>query len=730
MKRTLLCCALLWGMSYSLWAQSISGTVLDAATGDPLAGVAVLIKGTTSGSYTDAEGKYQMDLIDGATTLQFSFVGFQTVEMLIGEQTTIDVELAEDILELDAVVVTGFSTVRKKDVTGSISSIGADAIESQPVITMQNALQGRAAGVQVTNNSGTPGGGIDVRVRGSTSITADNQPLYVVDGVPVIAGDFSQNGVGNAGTNALADINPNDIESIEVLKDASTAAIYGSRGANGVVLITTKRGKSGRTKVTFDATYGIQEAWNTVPVLDTAGYFAILDEQTTAAFGVPASALGLGRVSSNGGDNFWQDEIFRTGSVTDNTLSISGGSEKTQFFSSISYYQNEGIVRSSEFDRYSGRLNVEHRANDKFKMGMNMNFVHSNAQRVQNDNNIFGAVSAAILLPPDVRIKREDGSFDTKFGLENPVAAVSDYQNNAITNRIISNIFGEYEFLDGLSLRVNAGVDLVSFREEVYEPVTLQSGAGSNGSGFVGQVTSMRWLTDYTLNYLKAFGKSNIAVVAGVGFQQDTRERSDITRVGFPSPDFTTLDAASETTGASADFTRNSLNSYFANVNYSFDDRYILTGTFRADGYSAFAENNQFGYFPGVSGAWRLSSESFMQSVNFVNDLKVRVGWGITGNNNIGDFDALALSEAGSNYLDLPGTTPSQLGNPELQWETTTQLNIGLDYTLVNSRISGSIDYFIKNTEDLLLDRPLPTTSGFTVVTENIGEVENRGLEF
>jgi len=731
MQKLLLIFVLLMGSINAIFSQeSVSGTVTDANTDQPVAGVAVLIKGTTVGAYTDEEGRYSLDLTESATVIQFSFVGYKTLEEQIQGRSTINVEMEEDILELDEVVVTGFSTVRKKDVTGSISSVDADAIEAQPVVTIQNALQGRAAGVQVTNNSGTPGGGIDVRVRGSTSITASNQPLYVVDGVPVIAGNFSQNGVGNAETNALADINPNDIESIEVLKDASTAAIYGSRGANGVVLITTKKGSAGRTTISLDASYGIQEAWNTVSLLDTAGYFALLDEQSLNGFGVPAAGIGLGRVSSNGGDNFWQDEVFRTGSITDNTLSISGGSDKTKFFSSLSYFQNEGIVQKSEFDRYSGRLNIDHRASDKFKMGMNMNFVHSNAQRVQNDNNIFGAVSSAILMPPDVRIRREDGSFDTKFGLENPVAAVTDYQNNAITNRLISNIFGEYEFFSGFSFRVNVGVDMLSFREEVYEPSTLQSGAGSNGVGFVGQATQLRWLTDYTLNYLKDFGSSNLSVIVGAGFQKDTRERSDIERVGFPSPEFTTLDAASETTSASADFTENTLNSYFGNINYAYDDRYIITGTFRADGYSAFSEDNRFGFFPGVSGAWRISGESFLQNSNFVNDLKVRVGWGVTGNNNIGDFDALALAEAGANYLDLPGTSPTQLGNPELQWETTTQLNIGLDFTIVNSRISGSVDYFIKNTDDLLLDRPLPTTSGFTIVTENIGEVENRGIEF
>lgn len=704
----------------------ISGTVSDKE--GPLAFVTVLAKGTTAGASTNEDGKYRLEIPSDASTLVFSLVGYKTIEREIGSSSTIEVMLEEDVFELDEVVVTGYSSVRRKDITGSISSVDGKAIADVPVVGVQNALQGRAAGVQVVSNNGAPGAGIDVRVRGSTSITASNQPLFVVDGVPVVSGNFSQNGVGNAGLNALADINPNDIESIEVLKDASTAAIYGSRGANGVVLITTKKGKAGKTQISLNSSYGVQSAWNTIDMLDADQYYdELLEDAAMNRFGVGIAALGIAKGTGN---TNWQDEIFRTGNITDNTLSISGGNNKTRFFSSLSYFQNEGIVKNTQQDRYSGRLNVEHRASSKFKMGMNMSFTNNTIQRVQNDNNIYGAVSTALLLPPDIPVYNEDGTYASNYGLENPFAAVTEYQNHATSNRVIGNIFGAYEIVEGLTFKANLGTDMTAFREDVYEPVVLQSARGSNGRGFVGQRTFLRWLTEYTLTYDKEVGKSSFRALAGAGFQQDISEGSSVDVTDFPTQDFTTLNSGANVTAASAFWTANALQSYFGNVEYSYDQKYILNAVFRTDGYSAFGQNNRFGYFPSVSAAWRISDEGFMDNVEFFNDLKLRVGYGVTGNNNIGNFDAQQLYGGGFNYLAQPGIAPSQLGNPDLRWETTNQLNVGLDFTILKNRISGTVDYFDKRTNDLLLDRPIPTTSGFTTVITNIGNIKNTGIEF
>ncbi|MDP5170022.1 MAG: TonB-dependent receptor, partial [Bacteroidia bacterium] len=704
----------------TLWAQrTVSGTVSDAANGEPIEGVAVIVKGTTTGMFTDASGGYSLQVPESGKVLVFSYVGYVTIETEI-TGSRVNMSLQEDAFELEEVVVTGFGTTKRKDLTGAVSSISGDALVDVPDVGIQNALQGRASGVQVTKNSGTPGGGIDVRVRGSTSISASNQPLFVIDGVPLIAGSFSQNGVGGAGTNALADINPNDIESIEVLKDASTAAIYGSRGANGVVLITTKKGTRGTTKVTLNTNYGVQEAWKTIPMLNAQQYYGYI----FATLG-DSAALGQTDASVN-----WQDEIFQQGNITDNTLAISGGDLKTRFYTSLTYSNNNGIVKGSSFQRISGRVNLDHTVSDRFKVGMSMNYVTSDAGRIQNDNNIYGAVSSAILNAPDIPIFNPDGSFGSRYGLENPVAATTIYRNNAVTNRLIGNFFGEYELLPGLSAKASLGVDNLSFREEIYEPVQLVSARGSNGYGFVGQSLNSRWVTDYTLNLNKAFGKSSISAVAGFGMQEDKLEQVSAEVTDFPTSDFTTLNAGASVQGASANYTIDGLTSYFGNARYSFDDKYILQATFRADGSSRFGPENKFGYFPGVSAAWRLSSESFMSGASFINDMKIRASWGVTGNNSIGNFSALQLYSGGANYLDQPGISPTQLGNPALRWESTAQTNVGLDFTIVNNRISGNIDYFSKLTTDLLLNRPIPTTSGFTSVLENIGSVKNSGFEF
>lgn len=720
MKRLFMFLAVLALALPSVMAQrAVSGTVTDAANGEPIEGVAVIVKGTTTGMFTDSEGSYTLQVPDGGDVLVFSYVGYVTLEAEV-TGSRVNISLSEDAFELEEVVVTGFGTSKRKDLTGSVSSVSGEAIADVPVVGVQNALQGRASGVQVTTNNGQPGAGIDVRVRGSTSISASNQPLFVVDGVPIVSGSFSQIGVGNAGTNALADLNPNDIESIEVLKDASTAAIYGSRGANGVVLITTKKGARGTTKVNFSSSYGVQEAWRTIPTLSAPEYYGYINETL-------GDSSALGRKT---GDNFWQDEIFRQGNIADNTLSISGGNLKTRFYTSLSYNANNGILKGSAFKRLSGRLNIDHSVSDRFKFGMNMNYINSDLDRIQNDNNIYGSVSTAILLPPDVPIFNEDGTYGSAYGLENPVAAVTIYQNNAVTNRLIGNWFGEFELLPGLSFRANLGVDNLSFREEEYIPVGLQQGRGSNGSGSVGHAANFRWLTDYTLNYNKVFGKSNLSAVVGYGMQENTIERISATVTDFPTADFTTLNAGASVQGASASYTVDGLVSYFGNVRYNFDEKYILQATFRADGSSRFGEGNKFGYFPGISAAWRISSEDFMSGVSFINDLKIRASYGVTGNNNIGNFAALQLYSGGANYLDQPGISPTQLGNPNLRWEETAQTNVGIDFTLANNRIYGNVDWFNKVTTDLLLNRPIPTTSGFTSVLENIGSVQNTGVEF
>lgn len=695
--------------------RTISGQVTDDK-GEGLIGATVLVQGTTVGTVTDIDGNYTVQVPADANTLVISYTGFVSQEIELGASNTVDVTMATDVIGLEDVVVVGYSTQRKKDITGSVSSVSAEEIDAEAGVGLQTALRGRAAGVQVFQASGTPGAAINVRVRGSTSINASNQPLFVIDGVPLIQGNFSQVGVGGQTLNALADINPNDIESIEVLKDASTAAIYGNRAANGVVLITTKKGSAGRTNINFDASYGTQEAIRLVELVDAEQY----REQMNVLFGSPDAVAG-----GLGGDTDWYGEIFQSAPVQNYSLSASGGDAKTRFYAGLTYGDEQGIVKNTQFQRYSGRLNLDHVASEKLTLGVTMGYNYSKNHRTRNDNNIYGAVSVATLYGPTIPVYNDDGSFASAFGWDNPLATVSLYENLVTTNRLTGTFFARYQLIDGLSFQAKVGVDALDLREDVFQPSALQS--STNGTVQLGQTRNNRWLTEYTLNFNKYFGSTSLTALVGAGYQED-QLRQDFSQVDdYPTDSFKGLSAGATPTSITGGFGGDRLNSYFANANLSIKDKYIITGTFRADGSSRFI-NDKWGYFPGASVAWRLSSEPFLASTG-VDDLKLRVGWGITGNNSVGNFAARQLVSGGNNYQDLPGIAPSQLGNPDLSWETTEQLNIGLDFAFANSRLSGSIDVYEKNTNDLLLNRPIPTTSGFTSVTENIGEVNNRGVE-
>ncbi|MCB0628299.1 MAG: TonB-dependent receptor [Saprospiraceae bacterium] len=716
MKRLSLVLMLVFtGIGALLAQRTITGQVSDE-NGEGLIGATVLVKGTTVGTVTDIDGNYTVQVPADANTLVFSYTGFVSQEIELGAANTLDVTMTTDVIGLEDVVVVGYSTQRKKDITGSVSSVSGDDIGTEAGVGLQTALRGRAAGVQVFQASGTPGAAINVRVRGSTSINASNQPLFVIDGVPLIQGNFQQVGVGGQTLNALADLNPNDIESIEVLKDASTAAIYGNRAANGVVLITTKKGSAGRTKLNFDASYGTSEPIRLVELMSAEQYM----EQMNVLFGDPNALAG-----GMGGNTDWYGEVFRNAPVQNYNLSASGGDAKTRFYAGLTYGDEQGIVKNTRFQRYSGRLNLDHVASDKLTLGVTMGYNYSKNRRVRNDNNIFGAVSVATLWPATVPVYNDNGSFASAFGWDNPLATVTLYDNLVTTNRLTSTFFARYELLEGLTFQAKVGVDALDMREDVHQPSALQS--SNNGTVQLGQTRDNRWLTEFTLNFNKYFGKSSLTALVGAGYQED-QVRQDFSQVDdFPTDDFRGLTAGATPTSITGSFTGDRLDSYFANVNYAFDDKYILTATFRADGSTRFI-NDKWGYFPGASVAWRLSSEPFL-SGSGIDDLKLRVGWGITGNNSVGNFAARQLIGGGNNYADLPGIAPTQLGNPDLSWETTSQLNIGLDFAILKSRLSGSIDVYDKNTTDLLLNRPIPTTSGFTSVTENIGEVSNKGVE-
>ena len=713
MKKLSTIVLILFFASAAVFAQkTVTGTINDAS-GIPLIGANVIVKGTTTGTITDIDGVYSLKVPEGYDVLVVSYTGYGDQEIDLANGGATSIVLQEGTL-LEDIVVIGYSSQRRKDITGSVSSVDVASIENIQLPSIEAALQGRTSGVTVNKNSGTPGGGIDVNIRGRTSITASNQPLYIIDGVPIISGDnldFTQDAVGNGNISVLADINPEEIESIEVLKDASSAAIYGSRAANGVVLITTKGGKAGATKISLNASHGNQWLPKQIDVVDGPQYI----EYITEVFG--ANIVGTEA------NNNWQDEIFRTSTRSDYSANISGGNEHTTFFGSLGYSEDNGIMINSGFDRYAGRLNVKHLAGEKLTFNMNMGYTNTNTQQIQNDNNIFGALSTAILLPPVVPIMNEDGSWGTAFGLENPVAAVTDYRNNVRRGRLNGRIAATYKLIEDLSFTASLGTDLVSQNESVFEPSTLQS--SNTGRAAVGTITNNRFIHEYVLNYDKTIGSGSLRTLVGTSFQEDNANLTFTEAVDFPTDDFTGLSSGASPVTTDGFFTGDNLRSYFGSVNYSLSGKYFLTGTFRADGSSRFI-NNQWGYFPGVSAGWDIAEEL---GSSFFDQLKLRVGWGQTGNNVIGNFLSRQLYGGGANYLDQPGTVPTQIGNPDLKWETTTQTNVGLDYGFFNEKISGSLDWYVKNTDDLLLDRPIPTTSGFTTVVQNVGEVQNTGID-
>lgn len=708
---------LLLGSFSALHAQQITGTVVDES-GIGLIGATVLVTGTSTGTVTDIDGNFSLDVPPVANSLTISYTGFsgQVVDLLEG-QTDYQIILTEDGIGLDEVLVIGYSPVKRKDLVGSVSSISAEDIDVQAGSTVQSALR-NAAGVVVQQSSGAPGSGYNIRVRGSTSITASNEPLFVVDGVPVISGNFAQTGIGGQGANALADINPSDIESMEVLKDASTTAIYGSRAANGVVLITTKSGKAGKTKFDVNTSYGFNEPIKLIDVVDNVGYTDYIEER----YGTRnISALDPGLDTSV--YNNWQDLIYDRNPIFSTDVSMSGGDAKTKFYTSLSYDDNQGALNGTRYRRYSTRLNLSHNPTDKLVTTFNLGYTNSNNKLIQNDNNIYGATSSSILLPPTVPIRNADGTFGSAFGLENPIAATTEYQNRLITNRLIGNVAATYYILNELSFTAKLGADVASIRENVFEPSTLQ--ASANGVIAEGSTTDTRLINEYTMNYNGSFGTTQFTAVAGAIFQRDDIVRNYFVTNDVPTNAFPSADAAANPSTVSGDLSGDVLHSYIANVNFNFGSSLYLSGSVRADGSSRFI-NDRWGIFPGVAAGYNFANGGNLGSIDL---LKLRTSFGLTGNNNIGNFTTRQLYAGGATYLDAPGIVPSQIGNPDLIWESTAQFDIGVDAGFLDNRIGATFDFYVKNTSDLILNRPIPTTSGFSVVPQNIGDMRNIGFE-
>jgi len=711
--------------------RTISGKVTSVEDGTPIPGVNVVVKGTTTGAVTDIDGNYKFTIPAEGGVLQFTFIGLQSKEVEIGSRSVIDVQMSSDVEQLSEVVVTGYGSTLRSEFTGASSSVGSETLDRLPVISADQALQGQAAGVQVTSASGTPGGGISIRVRGQTSIAASNDPLYIVDGVPVVAGDLQQNGFGGQGGNALAGLNPDDIESIEVLKDASSTAIYGARAANGVVMITTKRGKSGKAQINFGYSRGFGNPTNVIDVLGADDWEMIMNEARTNDGLAP---IDYDSSPNADVDTDWLDAVFRTADINQFNLSVSGGDEKTRYFISGSFRDEEGTMgvddEGSNFQRATARLNLDHNASDKFQMGTSIGLSYDMNQRIQNDNNIYGVLSTALLTAPNIPIYEDDGEFSDQPPFANPVRALLLPRFNNSTKKVIGNAYFNYEFIEDISFRLDASLDYTQLIEDHYMPASTFQGSPSG----VGRYNTNEYTTtvlEPTIRYNRTIGNDHkISGVVGATFQERTNFRNSVSGNGFSRESLTYLTSAASITAGSSLRRDYSFNSIFGRATYAFKGKYLATATLRRDGSSRFGPDNRFGNFWAFSAGWNFSDESFMSGVTWLDLGRIRASYGKTGNDRIGEFTYLGTWSGGANYIDLPASTTLNIANNELKWEETTTLDLGLEFALFGNRLNVNAGYFVGSTVDLLYANPIPESTGFSTVQDNIGEIKNWGWEF
>lgn len=742
---------LTWGIVFSLFLQvsaqsrKISGTVLDPS-GVGLPGVSVAVKNTTQGTVTDLDGKYTLNDVNENSVLVFAYIGYVNQEITVGTRTSLDVNLAEDITSLSEVVVTGYGTQKKSQVTGAISSISAKEITEIPITNLAQALTGRAAGVNVTQSGSKPGSVPKIIIRGRRSFNAGNDPLYVVDGIPLSAG--------------YEDINPNDIQSLEVLKDATATAIYGARGANGVVLVSTKRGSTtkGKTTVTLDTYAGQSDALDKLRLF-TGPEFAEFVREAYRATGLYKDAAGNpvptgvadaaadAKVAVLGGDpqvaagiaanrsNDYQDLILQPGIMQNHTLGVQGGNDKTAFYLSGGFFQDKGISKGLDYTRLSLRANIDHSINKILKVGLSSYMMYSD----RNGENL-NPYQLTLQQNPLGRPYDDNGNLifspTNDALLTNPLYEVipGAQVDNTKKYRIFNSLYAELNVTDNLKYRVNFGPDFTLSRSGRFIGALTNARKGGDAQASNDNRFGFDYTLENILTYSKSFGKHNFNLTGLQSIQKDRFEAygSDVTGVPAEPQQFYSLGSASSVSAIRSGLVEWTINSYMGRLNYDFNDRYLMTLTLRRDGSSRFGENTKYGNFPGVALGWNISHEPFMKSVSWVDLLKLRAGWGKVGNQGVVPYQTQGLLNRTTYAFGTTaayGYRPNTIGNPDLRWESSATTNVGLDYSIFKGRIQGSLEFYKTETESLLLSDFLPGSTGFNSVTRNVGHTRNKGIE-
>lgn len=717
----------------TLAVRSVTGTVTNANDGTPLIGATVLVKGTSTGTVTDIDGNFTIEVQGNDAILVFTYTGFKALEVEVGSQSNLSVSLAEDSAILDEVVVVGYGIQKKRNVTAAIASLDEEAIKSIPVSSGVQAMQGQIAGVDIQGSGSRPGQAPTIRIRGRRSITASNDPLFVIDGIPQVSG-----------TSAINDINPQDIESMEVLKDAAATAIYGSRGANGVVIITTKRGTESRTTVAYDGYYGASQVLHKVDMMNNQEYTALAREAFRDGWNgdIPTDVeidfdpIELESIAS-GRSTDWQDLIFQDGWQTNHQLSVRGGDAKTQFNMSLGYFDEQGIISNMDFRRLTGRVNLDHTVSKRIRAGIS--FLASSSVQNWGSNATLGEALGNVPLGQPYQ---EDGVtplfLPTNDGIRtNPLNEIVEgaYIDERKVTRIFAPIYLEVDILEGLTYKANFGPDIRFNRRGEFRSSLTNDNRGGPADAEIENEETIGYTVENIVNYNKTFGSRhglNLTFLQSVQASRFEEHYTAVANLPYESQSFYNIGTAQVKGNLSSRLSEWQLVSFMGRVNYELDGKYLFQASLRADGSSRLAEGNKWQSFPGISVGWRLVEEGFMENVGWINDLKLRASYGEVGNTSVSPYQTAGrLAQTVYAWDETPafGFGLNEIPNPDLGWEVSKTIDIGLDFDLLNGRIAGSIDYYRTETEDILLNRALPQTSGYNNVLQNIGSTASRGIE-